>query len=43
MEKKLKVGEKAPQFTLSSSTQETVALQSFIGKPVLLAFLRSSG
>ena len=43
LEKLLAVGQEAPDFTLSSATQEEVTLSSFQGKAVLLAFVSSSG
>ncbi|MBS4031805.1 MAG: redoxin domain-containing protein [Clostridiales bacterium] len=37
------VGKKAPDFTLPSSEKENITLSSYLGKTVLLVFLRSSG
>jgi peroxiredoxin Q/BCP len=38
MSKTLKVGDKAPEFSLESGTGETVKLKDFKGKPVILYF-----
>lgn len=41
--KKLEAGQNAPDFTLQTAAGEEITLSRLSGKPVLLAFLRSSG
>lgn len=39
----LKVGDKAPQFTLASDTGENISLKDYVGKYVVLFFFPKAG
>ena len=39
----LRVGDRAPDLALTSTTGERIALSSFLGRPVVLVFLRWLG
>lgn len=41
--KKVRVGQKAPDFVLPANDKRTYSLEDFRGKPLLLSFARSSG
>jgi peroxiredoxin Q/BCP len=39
----LKVGDRAPEFTLPATSGGQISLASFLGRPVVLVFLRWLG